>query len=115
MKKLIMLSIVSAIVLTGCNNEKLGNTESRLDGTEQNLPEHLKGLTVDLVTVSKRGSFIYVATLPRYNTISMQYQSGKNTETVIVAIPNESPQRIIQVKEIIMENDSMILVKKIKN
>ena len=115
MKKIIMLSIVSAIVLTGCNSGKKGDIESMLNGTEQNLPEHLNGLTVDLVTVSERRAPIYVATLPGHNTISMNYQLGKTSQSVIVAIPDESPQRIIQAREIIMENDSMILIKKAKN
>lgn len=105
-----LLSVLCAMILTGCLGK--GETRGKLNGTEENLPEHLKGLKVDCIGIGG-GNYIYVGTLPNRETVSLSYPEGKTKEHVIIVLPdNNCNERTITAKEIIMENDSMILIKK---
>lgn len=107
MKKIILL-LLSALILTSCGNK--GEFSQKLNGDE-NLPDHIKGLVVDHVCVGG-GEWIYVGTLPNHNTTSIKYKDGKTSEYVIIISDEINRDRTIRVKEIMMENDSMILIKK---
>lgn len=101
-----LLSILFIVFFTSCLDK--GEVSPRLTGDE-NLPEHLKGLKIDKVGIGG-GNDIYVATIPNHQTISLSYVEGKTTENVVVILPDN--ERTIFAKEILMENDSMILIRK---
>lgn len=107
----LILVVLCSITLMGCMSK--GETTQYLNGAEElsGLPEYLKGLKVDYVAISE-GNGIYVATLPNANTVSVEYTQGKTTESVIVILPNDSSQRVINAKAILLENDSVILIRK---
>jgi hypothetical protein len=79
-----------------------------VNGFESNLPEELKGLKVyDVAT--KNGNHIKVAFMEDFNSRSLTLRNGKIDETTIVL---ESSGRVIKVKEIISETDSIMVIKK---
>jgi hypothetical protein len=112
MKKIgLILVFLCSVSLMGCMNK--GDSTQYLNGSEDlaNLPEHLKGLKVDYVAISD-GNGIYIATLPNAKTMSLEYSQGKTSENVIVILPNDTKQRVINAKTILLENDSVILISK---
>jgi hypothetical protein len=95
-----------AFVFTSC--EDPGVTSTRLNGDEQNLPDELKGLKVYRVSTGDL-DYVKVAILDgKIN--STTYSKGKHQETLII-IDKES-EDFIEVKEILMENDSLIVCRK---
>lgn len=101
------------ITLFGCDTKK-GDTNTIFNGTEQNLPEEIKGLKLYWVSTGNGAlsSGIYVGYLEGYNTTSLNYQSGKTYTSVVLVTKNDV--KTILVKEILVENDSIIVIKKLK-
>jgi hypothetical protein len=107
--KLISAVLLVLIGLTMFSCDDPGVAYSRLNGDEQNLPEELRGLKVYSVSLGE-GNFIKVAVLG--NQTSSTYQVGKVQETTVVVNKDHFNERVIVAKEIIMENDSLILIHK---
>ena len=106
MKKVFII-LTSLFLLSSCSNDP-GVTRQELTGNEINLPEELKGLKVYNVAI-ENGNKIKVAFMEGYKSSSTSYRNGKFDETTILL---ESTGRVIKVKEIISETDSIIVVKK---
>lgn len=107
MKYTFLFLLVLAITFTSCS--EAGTTTTSLQGTEQNLPEELKGLKI--YTISTGGlKQVKVGVLDNARTISTTYPVGKTQESFILVEKNSG--RTIQVGEIISENDSIIVCKK---
>ena len=104
MKKL--LSILGLFTLLACSPE--GTTETRLTGDENTLPNELKGLKVYDVSLGN-GDYVKVAVLNN-NTNSTTYRDGKIDKNIIVV--DRRSQKVINVEDIIMENDSLIICRK---
>jgi hypothetical protein len=81
--------------------QEVGNTSNVLTGQEQSLPNELKGLKIYNVSLGK-GDYVKVAILDN-NVISLT----ETDETKSLLILNK-----IKVKEILFENDSIIVYKK---
>lgn len=107
MKKIIIFTLLS-LTLTSCHDE--GETSLSLDGNKHELPEELKGLKVYWVATGK-ASGVQVAVLNN-QVNSLTYAEGKTQETVIMV--NKSTNKIYEISEVLMENDSIMVVKKIK-
>ena len=106
----LLLCVICFITLFGCMDK--GYYEQRLDGTETTLPDYLKGMKADAVGINGL-NYIYVATFPDKETVSLTYSQGKTKESVVIVLPDSNcNQRTIYAKEIMMENDSMILIRK---
>ncbi len=112
MKKINLLFkiILCSILIFGfasCN-EDAGITTKRLNGDEQYLPEELKGLKIYSVALDQ-GGYVKVAVLD--NKInSTTYRVRKADESVIIL--NRQTNKLIEVKEILVENDSIIVCRK---
>jgi hypothetical protein len=104
MKKL--LSILGLFTLLACSPE--GTTTTRLTGDENTLPNELKGLKVYDVSLGN-GDYVKVAVLNN-NTNSTTYRDGKIDKNIIVV--DRRSQKVINVEDIIMENDSLIICRK---
>jgi hypothetical protein len=104
MKKL--LSILGLFTLLACSPE--GTTETRLNGDEKTLPNELKGLKVYSVSLGN-GDHVKVAVLNN-NINSTTYREGKVDKNIIVV--DRRSQKVINVEDIIMENDSLIICRK---
>jgi hypothetical protein len=101
--------------LTSCGEK--GRTKQKLTGYEQNLPQELKGLKVYEVDIDGI-STVKVAVL-NGQVNSTTYSVGKYTETTIILDPADQygdvygeNRRTITAKEVIYENDSIIIIKK---
>ena len=105
MKKIFII-LTSLLILSSCDDP--GTVRKELTGFESNLPEELKGLKVYNVAI-ENGNHIKVAFMEGFNSKSLIYRSGKIDETTIIL---ESSGRVIRVKEIISENDSIMVIKK---
>jgi hypothetical protein len=106
MKKIIIIGLLG--LLLSC--ERSGETTQLLDGSEASLPEALKGLKVYSVSLGD-GGFIKVAML-NDKISGISYPSGKTTQSVAILDNSQISQRSISVKEIISENDSIIVARK---
>lgn len=110
MKKLSTIAIVLftlvTIALSSC--EDAGVTSQKLDGNEQTLPDELKGLKVYSVSIGE-GDYVKVAIM-NGEVNSTTYLRGKYHETILQV--NNHQGKLIQVKDIVMENDSMIVCRK---
>jgi len=104
MKKLI-LSITTLLLITSCSDP--GTSEILLDD-HKNLPSELKGLRVYNVSTGN-GTSVKVATLNN-DLNSITYQEGKLNESVMLI--NKQTNKIIQVRDVVMENDSLIICRK---
>lgn len=103
MKKYIFI-LFSVLLFSSCSRSEI--TENTLEGI--NLPEELKGLKVYSISYGKLGR-IKVATLN--NEInSITYPQGKTQQTMLLI--NSNKNNIIKIKEIISENDSIIVCRK---
>ena len=105
MKKTFII-LTSLLILSSCDDP--GTVRQELTGFESNLPEELKGLKVYNVAIGN-GNKIKVAFMEGYKSRSLTHRSGKIDETTIVL---ESSGRVIKVKEIISETDSIMVIKK---
>jgi len=104
MKKII-LTITTLLLISSCSDP--GTSEILLDD-HKNLPAELKGLRVYNVSTG-RGSSINVAVL-NSNLNSVTYQVGKRMESVILI--NKQTNKMIEVSDVVMENDSLIICRK---
>jgi len=104
MKKLLLT--LGLFTLLACSPE--GTTEIRLNGDEKTLPNELKGLKIYNVSLGN-GDHVKVALLNN-NINSTTYRDGKVDKTIIVV--DKRNQKVINVEDIIMENDSLIICRK---
>jgi hypothetical protein len=104
MKKLLLT--LGLFTLLACSPE--GTTKIALNGDENTLPNELKGLKVYCVSLGN-GNHVKVAVLNN-NINSTTYRDGKVDKTIIVV--DKRNQKVINVEDIIMENDSLIICKK---
>ena len=113
MKYLKFFLLLITITLFSCDTKK-GDTSTVFNGTE-NLPNEIKGLKLYWVNTSDGAlsNGIYVGYLEGYNTTSLNYQSGKTHTSVVLVTPKNDVKTIL-VKEILVENDSIIVIKKLK-
>jgi hypothetical protein len=108
MKKVIfILSLVIISILTSCSDP--GTSSQKLSGGEMNLPDELKGLKVYRVSTGELGGYVYVGIIDN-GVNSMTYPVGKHMATTIII--NKSDNRMIEAKEVLMENDSLIVIRK---
>jgi len=107
MKMLMVIGLLG--LLLSC--EKAGETTQILMGDESALPEALKNLKVYNVSLGGDYGTIKVAMFMD-NINSISYPSGKTTQTVFILDNSQISQRGIPVKEIIFENDSLIVARK---
>lgn len=98
--------LVLVIVFTSCSDP--GVTTKKLDGNEMNLPDELKGLKVYSVSTGD-GNYVKVAILDN-KVNSLTYKVSKHQETTLIL--NKETNSIIEVKGILMENDSIIIFRK---
>lgn len=113
MKYLKIFLLIFTIILFSCDDKK-GDTTQVFNGTE-NLPEEIKGFKLYWVKTSDgfAASGVYIGFLEGYNTTSLTYQSGK-TNTSVILVTHKNEIKTILVKEILVENDSIIVIKKLK-
>ena len=104
MKKII-LTITTLLLISSCSDP--GTSEILLDD-HKNLPTELKGLRVYNVSTG-RGSPINVAVL-NSDLNSVTYRVGKRNESVILI--NKQTNKMIEVSDVVMENDSLIICRK---
>jgi hypothetical protein len=104
MKKLLLT--LGLFTLLACSPQ--GTTTTQLTGDENTLPNELKGLKVYDVSLGG-GNYVKVAVLNN-NINSTTYREGKVDKTIIVV--DKRNQKVINVEDIIMENDSLIICKK---
>lgn len=103
-----MIILALCSLFSSCEDK--GTTRMSLNGTEQNLPDELKGLKVYTVSTSNQGGYIRVAVLNNQIN-SITYPVGKFQATTII-VGSGKEQRLINAKEIISETDSIIVIKK---
>lgn len=107
MKKILLFTLLS-LSLYSCNNP--GDTTQTMDGNNHELPEELKGLKVYQVADGTM-SYVKVAVL-NGQVNSVTYPVGKSQETVIMV--NKATNKMYEISEVLMENDSIMVVKKVK-
>ena len=87
-----------------------GTTDRQLQGDERDLPNELKGMKVYKVWVED-GNYVRVAVLNN-QVNSLTYNNGKGAPHTTIMVNNNAGGKVIEVKEIISENDSIIVCKK---
>lgn len=110
-KSLVFISftffILFILFIVSCQDS--GTTDMVLFGNEYGLPTELKGLKVYTVAI-KDGNLIRVAVLN--NEInSIGYKNGEINNTTLM-INNNSERNFIEVKQILIENDTLIVCRK---
>jgi hypothetical protein len=109
MKKVfVILVALSLSLVISC--EKAGITRERLAGNENELPDELKGLKVYDVSIGN-GSSVKVAVMDN-QVLGNTYKSGKHTSSIVMVHKNQN--RVINVESIISENDSIMVIKKLR-
>lgn len=103
-----ILLLTASFALQSCEDK--GASTLRLTGNENELPQELKGMKVYSIHVGQ-GSYMKVAVLNN-KIIGNSYQSGKVTENSVVV--DLSTNNEIQIESILMENDSIIICKKVR-
>jgi len=103
MKKILL--VLFLLTFVACENA--GVTSQRLSGSEQPLPDELKGLKVYDVSIGG-GDYVKVAVLNNIN--STTYKSGKKHKSIITVYGNSTQE--FQKEDIISENDSIIVLRK---
>ena len=98
--------LLVAVFFVGC--EDAGTTRQQLSGNESELPEELKGLKIYRVS-TENGGAVRVAVL-NGNVNSSTYKAGKTTQSTIVV--NKSNGKLIEVREVLVENDSLLVCRK---
>lgn len=94
------------IALTSCDSA--GVVSKRLNGDEQDLPYELKGLKIYNVSTGG-GNYVKVAVL-NGEVNSTTYKVGKFSESTLIV--NKQNNRLIEVSQILVENDSVIVCRK---
>lgn len=100
--------VLLCTLFLSCKGEK-GTSDLLLNGTEDALPLELKGLKVYEVRTSIGGDYVKVAIL-NDEVISTAEQVGKHDEYTIII--NKPSNKIINVSKILLENDSIIIIRK---
>ena len=103
MKKLLLLV---SLLFISC--QEAGVTSQSLSGSEQTLPDELKGLKVYNVSIGS-GGYVKVAVLNN-GINSTTYKSGKTHKSIITVYSNTTQE--FQKEDIISENDSIIVLRK---
>ena len=106
-KAFALASVLLCAVLTSCQDDA-GITSKILTGEEQKLPDELKGLKVYWVSTGY-GSGVKVAIL-NGQINSTTYQVGKTNQSTIIL--NKQNSSLIEVRQILVENDSVIVCRK---
>ena len=104
---LIPIILIVSILLTSCQDK--GETSLYLSGKENTLPDELKGLKVYSVSTGA-GTYVKVAILDGQIN-STTYSVGKFEESTIIL--NRQNDQIIEVSQVIMENDSLVVCRKL--
>jgi hypothetical protein len=104
--KTLFLFLFASLFLSSCTDA--GVTRTHLDGTEENLPDELKGLKVYRVSTGG-GDYVKVAIL-NSEVNSLTYRDGKHDETTIIVNGSAKSREIYG--EIISETDSIIVIHK---
>ena len=99
----LLIALIAASFLLLCDEP--GTTSLQLKGDEEALPPELKGLKIYSVAYNNEGGYMMVAVLDRNNVIT----SGNS---IVLADNSGWNKREIEIKKIIMENDSMIIALK---
>lgn len=100
--------IFAMFLFAGCYEK--GKTYEQLSGFEEALPPELKGLKVYSVKISDWEGDIKVAVLDDQIN-SIKYTVGKFSEAVLI-LNSKNNKRVIEVKDIISENDSIMVIRK---
>lgn len=87
-----------------------GDTTQLLSGTESTLPEELKNLKVYEVALINEGHIKIAILNDKIN--ALEYRSGKTYQCVAILDNSQGFRREIPVREIVFENDTMMLVRK---
>lgn len=87
-----------------------GDTTQLLSGTESTLPGELKNLKVYEVALNNEGHIKIAILNDKIN--ALEYSSGKTSQSVAILDNSQGFRREIPVREIVFENDSMMLVRK---
>jgi len=99
----LLIALIAASFLLFCDPP--GTTVLEIRGDEEALPTELKGLKVYRVSYDNEGNSMMIAVLDRNNMVT--------TGNSIVLVDNSGwDKREIEIKNIIMENDSMIIALK---
>jgi hypothetical protein len=107
MKKILL---TLSFLVIGCS--PAGTSEIKLTGSDNELPEEIKGLKVYNVSTGNGGS-IKVALLDK-KVNSVGYKEGKHQEDVITLIDEScNCETKYHSRDILLENDSIIIIKKI--
>lgn len=85
--------------------QEVGDSSNILTGQEQSLPNDLKGLKIYSVSLGK-GDYVKVAILDK-NVMSLTESNNRETKSLLILNNNK-----IKVKEILIENDSIIVCRK---
>lgn len=104
---LIPIILIASILLTSCQDK--GETSIYLSGNENTLPDELKGLKVYNVSTGS-GSYVKVAILDG-QVNSTTHKVGKVFESTIIL--NRQNGQTIEVSQVIMENDSLVICRKL--
>ena len=110
MKRFYFIAIMLiSFIMVSCLEK--GEVMQTLTGGEETLPDELKGLKVYRVGTGD-GEIISVAVL-NGQTVGTRYKSGKN-DAYVAIVNDEVTQTQTQIfaKEIISENDSIIVLRK---
>lgn len=105
------------MIFSSCSDP--GTTTVRLQGDEKGLPEELKGLKIYSVsdgygnyTVSDGyGNYIKVSILEN-QVVGTSYMNGKHKNHLVYANQNNEITITVPKKNIIVENDSIMVIKK---
>lgn len=108
MKNLKVITILFAFSILIFSCQSPGMTTKKLDGDENLLPEELRGLRVYNVSLND-GNSVKVAILNN-ELNSITGIKGKRNESTIIL--NTETRNTIEVKEILMENDTLIIFRK---
>jgi hypothetical protein len=109
MKTKFFIAVLLLVVVTTCCLNK-GEASQNLNGDENELPDELKGLKVYTVGIGNLNN-VRVAVL-NGEINSLTYTEGKATKTTIIINKDRYNKRTIVAKDIVMENDSLILIRK---
>ena len=102
----LLYTMLVAVFFVGCENA--GTTRQQLSGNESELPEELKGIKIYRVATGNGGS-VKVAIL-NGNINSTTYKQGKTKQSTIIV--NKQNRKLIEVKEVLIENDSVLVCRK---
>lgn len=101
-----IIVILGMLLMVSCSDA--GVTRKTLNGDESTLPDELKGLKVYSVSTGD-GNYVKVAILDN-KLNSTTYKVSKHEESTIIL--NKEASNVVDVKEVVYENDSIIIFKK---